>query len=47
VLTYVRQEWGNNAPEVSVEQVQAVREKTANRRTPYTADELLQVPPSE
>ncbi|MBI3413875.1 MAG: cytochrome c [Verrucomicrobia bacterium] len=44
VLTYVRQEWGNKAPAVSVQQVKALREKTADHDgTPYKAEELLQI----
>lgn len=40
VLTYVRQEWGNNAPPVSVETVQRIRAETAGRNGPWTAPEL-------
>jgi mono/diheme cytochrome c family protein len=49
VLTYVRQnkDWGNNAPTVTPEQVKAVRAKTADRTTSYTADELLKISPAD
>ena len=49
VLTYIRQnkDWGNSAPEVTPEQVQAVREQTADRAILWTADELLSIPPEE
>lgn len=49
VLTYVRQnkEWGNDAPAVTPEQVQAVREKVKNHPGSFTAAELLQIPPNE
>ena len=47
VLTYVRSEWGNNAPEVKAEQVKAVRDKTAGRSGQWLADELLKVPETE
>lgn len=47
VLTYVRQEWGNNAPDVKPEQVKTVREKTKDRTQPWTAPELLKISPAE
>lgn len=49
VLTYIRQnaEWGNQASEVTPEMVKTVRDKTATRTTPWTADELLKLPVSE
>ncbi|HET7537772.1 MAG TPA: cytochrome c [Candidatus Didemnitutus sp.] len=43
VLTYVRQEWGNNAPPVSVETVTKVRAETAGRTGPWTVDELKKI----
>lgn len=49
VLTYVRQnkEWGNNAPVVQPERVKEVREKTKDRTTSYTADELMNISPAD
>ncbi len=50
VLTYVRQNknWGNNASPVTPDQVQALRDKTADRAgTAWSPDELLQIPESE
>lgn len=44
VLTYVRQEWGNSAPPVSVDKVNQVRAEIGNRPTAWTAAELQQVP---
>ncbi|MBI4660050.1 MAG: cytochrome c [Verrucomicrobia bacterium] len=46
VLSYVRQnqQWGNNAPPVTPEQVKAVRDETSSRSAPWTMDELLKVP---
>lgn len=41
VLTYIRQDWGNNASEVKAEQVKAIREETKDRTTSWTAQELL------
>lgn len=47
VLTYVRQEWGNKAPDVTPERVKEVRGKTKDRSTPYSPDELMKVSPAE
>ena len=47
VLTYVRQEWGNKAADVTPERVKAVREKIKDRVQPWTADELLKVSPAD
>jgi mono/diheme cytochrome c family protein len=49
VLTYIRQnkDWGNNAPEVTPERVKGVREKIKSRSTPFTPDELKQIPASD
>lgn len=45
VLTYIRQEWGNNAPAVTKEKVTEVRTKgAAGRTTPWTAAELEAIP---
>jgi len=47
VLTYVRSAWGNDASGVTVEQVSAIREATADRSINWTAPELLRVPESD
>jgi mono/diheme cytochrome c family protein len=47
VLTYVRSEWGNNAPEVVVEQVKAIRTATESRGGPELAPELQNIPEGE
>jgi mono/diheme cytochrome c family protein len=52
VLTFVRQEWGNKASEVKLEQVTAIREKTKSRGspgvwTPWTATELKAIAETE
>lgn len=39
-LTYVRSSWGNAAPAVTEDEVEAVRAATAGRTTPWTWDEL-------
>jgi len=43
VLTYVRQEWGNKAPDVEPETVAKVRAETASRTTAWTAAELKKI----
>ena len=42
-LTYVRQEWGNKAPEVKAETVARIRAEVGNRTSPWTAAELLKI----
>ncbi len=45
VLTYIRSEWGNNAPPITAEQVTAIRTGAAADRTKaWTAEELLALP---
>ncbi len=44
VLTYVRSEWGNSAPEVSADQVKTIRAAVADRASPWSPDELQKVP---
>jgi mono/diheme cytochrome c family protein len=44
VLTFIRTEWGNKGDAVPAEEVTTVRKATADRGTPWTADELKQVP---
>ncbi len=43
VLTYIRQSWGNNASEITPDQVKAVRAQVGNRTQPWTAAELSTV----
>ncbi|MFZ5494521.1 MAG: c-type cytochrome [Verrucomicrobiota bacterium] len=43
VLSYIRSEWGNTAPEVQPETVAKVRADTAGRATYWTAEELLKI----
>lgn len=47
VLTYVRQAWGNSAPAISEEQVAEARGLYAGRGSPWSAAELLDLPPLE
>ncbi len=46
LATYVRgqSEWGNSAPPVTAEQVQAIRAEVAGRAAPWTQEELLSLP---
>lgn len=48
ILSYVRQAWGNQAPIVTADQVDAVLKETSDRpkdgSRPWTAEELLKVP---
>jgi mono/diheme cytochrome c family protein len=46
VVTHIRNQWGNRASFVSVEQVAAIRAQVGNRETPWTAEELLAIPES-
>ncbi|MEM1222494.1 MAG: cytochrome c [Verrucomicrobiota bacterium] len=47
VLTYIRQEWGNTAPEISIEEMESFYVDYSSRSTPWTADELLADHPME
>ena len=44
VLTYVRQEWGNKAPEISEAKVKAAKEEFGAHAASWTQPELLQIP---
>ncbi|MDD3179980.1 MAG: cytochrome c [Opitutaceae bacterium] len=43
VLTYIRSEWGNAAPEVKPETVTRIRSETAGRTAPWAPAELLEI----
>ncbi len=45
VLTYVRQEWGNNAPLVSEETVAGARRAIGSRSKPWTPEEIQRIYP--
>lgn len=47
VLTYVRTSWGNDASEISAEEVKRIRAATRDRRRFYDPDELLEMHPFE
>ena len=44
VLTYMRKSWGNNAPEITADQVKKIRAEVGNRTQPWTAAELSAIP---
>jgi mono/diheme cytochrome c family protein len=44
VLTYVRSEWGNNAPAVSPDKVKEIRAAGAGHAGPWAPEELLKIP---
>lgn len=45
ILTYVRSSWGNQSSAVTADIVKQVRATTADRKTPYTSNELLKQHP--
>lgn len=47
VLTYIRQEWGNAAADVTVEAMEGYMDSYGSRGTPWTATELLADHPME
>lgn len=49
VITYVRgnKDWGNNAPPVTPEQVQAIRAKVASHPLPFSPTEIMQINPAD
>lgn len=44
VLTYVRSDWGNNAPPVSADKVREIRGAVAGHTGPWSPEELLKIP---
>ena len=47
ILTYVRSDWGNNAPAIPPEAVKAMRDELKNRKDQWTVAELMQIPPKD
>lgn len=43
ILSYIRNTWGNSAPEATADQVKKIREELGSRSQPYTAAELLKL----
>ena len=46
ITTYVRQEWGNQASEVSEEEVSAIRAESTNQEDQWTGEQLRSMYPS-
>lgn len=44
ILTYIRNEWGNQAPPITAEFVAQIRDETGDRREPWTQSELQEIP---
>lgn len=44
ILTYIRAEWGNQAPPITAEFVAQIRESSGNRTEPWTQPELQAIP---
>lgn len=44
ILTYVRSDWGNNAPPIPAEAVKQMREQLKDRKDQWTMAELLKMP---
>jgi len=47
ILSYVRSDWGNSAPEIPPEAVKAMRDELKNRKDQWTIAELMQIPPKD
>ncbi len=47
ILTYVRSDWGNNAPAVTADMVKKVREQTKDRKEQWTWPEVQKLPPED
>jgi mono/diheme cytochrome c family protein len=47
ILTYIRSDWGNNAPPVSPEAVKAMRDELKDRKDQWTVAELMKIPPKD
>ena len=44
ILTYIRSDWGNNAPPIPAEAVKQMREQLKDRKDQWTMAELLKMP---
>lgn len=47
VLTYIRNEWGNQASAITPDHVKQIREELKGRTDPLTQDQLKQIPPQK
>lgn len=44
VLTYIRSDWGNNAPPITAEYVKTIRAATLDRKDPWSQKDLKAIP---
>ena len=47
ILTYIRSDWGNNAPPVTAAMVKQVREEIKDRKEQWTWPEVQKIPPKD
>src|SRR6266446_2999980 len=47
ILTYVRSDWGNNAPAVTADMVKQIRDEIKDRKEQWTWAELQKMPPKD
>jgi mono/diheme cytochrome c family protein len=47
ILSYVRSDWGNSAPEIPAEAVKAIRDELKDRKDQWTFAELMKLPPKD
>jgi mono/diheme cytochrome c family protein len=45
ILTYVRSDWGNNAPAITADMVKQIREEFKDRKEQWTWPEIQKIPP--
>ena len=44
ILTYIRSDWGNNAPAITPDFVSQIRKETASVSDSYTQEQLMAMP---
>jgi len=47
VLTYIRSEWGNDAPPITPDYVKKIRDESAGRTEPWSQKDLQAIPPEK
>src|SRR5207249_10864702 len=45
ILTYVRSDWGNNAPPITADMVKQIRDEFKDRKEQWTWPEIEKIPP--
>ena len=45
ILTYVRSDWGNNAPPITADMVKQIRDEFKDRKEQWTWPEIQKIPP--